>query len=257
MTNSLKKQLRIDWEQRAIAKGASLAGVLLQNFPKALNHYLHEWHIDIIHSKLLPHIPYKGSLLDVASGYGRTSLYIKSVRPDIQIFGLDFAFPYCKHYIDNVQAPSICASIYDSPLRTNIFDGIVAITALMYITDTHKEIVLRQLMQHLKKGGYALLLDPGAEFLKLVSVFKQSRTQTSGKGFNKKEYINLGKSRTTKLEEMGGCPIFSFSLPILYGLYSNNDIILRLLQIINVLDRKLTKYHKITLHRWMLVRYID
>lgn len=256
MSQSSDGQLRTDWEQRALAKGNSLASVLLQNLPQALNNYLHEWHVDLIQTRFLPHIPHRGKVIDVASGYGRISAVIQSTRPDIQLFGLDFAYPYCQYYAANIHAPAICGSIYDLPFPFGFFDGIVAITALMYVENTQEQAVVKQLVQRLRPGGYAFLLDPGVEFLKLASVFTQSRASTSGKGFSQKSYKQFGQTSTTRVVASGGCPMFSLFIPLLYGVAENQGIVRKLLQTTKMLDSKAEKHHKFTLHRWMLVKRI-
>ncbi|MCA9873442.1 MAG: class I SAM-dependent methyltransferase, partial [Anaerolineales bacterium] len=214
-------QLRIDWEKRALAKGVSLSSVLLQNLPPILNQHLHKWHIALVQSRLLPRMPQGSVVLDLACGYGRISLPIKVARPDIQLLGLDFAFPYCQHYIENVRSPAICASTYSLPFVPDFLDGIVAITALMYVETGQEEIVFQQLIHRLKPGGFALFLDPGTEFLKAASFFARSRTSTSGKGFRKYDYWQLGQTRTTRILEIGGCPVFSVFLPLMLGIAKN------------------------------------
>lgn len=255
MPHLTNTKLRANWEKRANNAGISLASVLLRNFPPILNHYLHEWHVDLIQRQLLPYIPDEGKLLDVASGYGRVSIPIQAARPDIQLLGVDFAYPYCQHYITNVKMPAICASIYDLPFPFDFLDGIVGITALMYVKDGQEQIVFNKLVQQLKPGGYAFLLDPGVEFLTLASTFIHSQASTSGKGFTQKDYMQFGQTGRTKVIASGGYPIFSTFIPFLYGISSKNQhIVHKLLHIIKKLDKRAEKHHKFTLHRWMLVK---
>lgn len=249
-------QLRTDWEKRALAKGASLASVLLQNLPPILNQHLHKWHIDLVQSRLLPRMPQGAVVLDLACGYGRVSLPIKVIRPDIQLLGLDFAYPYCQHYTENVRSPAICASIYDLPFMPDFLDGIVAITALMYVATGQEEAVFQQLIHRLKPGGFALFLDPGAEFLNAASLFARSRTSTSGKGFKMDDYWQFGQTRTTRILETGGCPVFSTFLPLLLGIAKNPGLAQKMLQAISILDVKLGRHGTFTLHRWMLVERV-
>jgi SAM-dependent methyltransferase len=218
---------------------------------------LHEWHVDLIQSRFLPHIPHGGLVLDVASGYGRISLPVQTVRQDIQLLGLDFAYPYCQYYAANLCTPAVCASINDLPFETDFAHGIIAVTALMYVTATREREVLEQLVRRLKPGGYALFMDPGLEFLHLASLFKRSETSTSGKGFKKNAYLQLGRTDMTRVVAAGGCPVFSYLLPVLYVTAKNRGVAQKFLRVIRMLDNRAGSYHKFTLHRWMLLQRID
>jgi hypothetical protein len=61
----------------------------------------------------------------------------------------------------------------------------------------------------------------------------------------------------TRVVASGGCPVFSAFLPLLYVAAKNQGVAQKLLQIIKMLDGKVEKRHKFTLHRWMLVERIE
>lgn len=254
--NSHEAQLRSDWEKRAATRGDSPEGVLLQNLPRPLNDFLHQWHVGLIQNQFLPLMPPESRVLDVASGYGRISLPIQAVRPDIHLFGLDFSHIYCQHYAVNVQSPVVCGSVYDLPFANHFVDGIVAITALMYISTSQQKIVFSHLTQLLKPGGYALFIDPGLEYLKTVSLYTRSQSSTSGQGFKKDIYLKMGATETTRVVQSGGCPVFSVFMPLLYALANNQRIIKKLLEIIRAWENRVGMHHRYVLHRWMLVERI-
>lgn len=258
MENSRLK-LRKDWNSRAEHSGKSISGVLLKGLHPEHNEYLNSWHVTLLKKHLLVTIPDSGSVLDVACGYGRLSNAVRSIRPDIQLIGMDFSYAFCNLFSEVSGEPSVCASMYDIPMRKHTLDGIIAVTALMYIEDASIEEVFRNVMGLLKPGAYALFLDPGDEYLKFISIFHQSSSSTSGKGFSKKEYFRLGNISSAKIVAMGGCPIFSFCLPLLHALrVTGKSFIARLLiGTIRKLDELLERFSRFTIHRWILIQQVN
>lgn len=257
MKESDHLQLRIDWEERAVNQGQSLSGVLLKNLPDFLNRYLHEQHINIVKQKLLSQMPQSAIVLDVASGYGRISSDVQTIRPDLELVGLDFVEQYCQAYVKNTESTAVCASLYDLPFIKNFADGIIAITALMYIDGAQQSNVIHHLLKCVNPGGYVLFLDPGIEYLDLISQFRENeQPNTSGKGFAKNEYLRLGQTNISQVIDSGGFPAFSFFLPILYGLARYEKITRKILGFTKLLDRKMGGYRKYSLHRWLLLKRI-
>jgi len=252
-------QLRADWERRAIDKGSSYSGVLFRNLPDILNYYLHERHILIVLTKLLPLLPKHAALLDIGCGYGRISSYIRTFRPDIKLIGVDFAFPYCKQYFNNVGFTPVCADFSRPPFTQFCVDGLIAVTALMYVSPSDREKVITVLVNLLKPKGVALFIDSGKEFFKVASIIKScdAKSSTSGTGFILKEYNRLGKSTLTEIVDCGGFTGFSLLLPILHLFRAQLKVMKHLLKLSTAIDESLGHWRcwqRFALHRWMLLK---
>lgn len=250
------EKLRKAWEQRAVQSGNSQTGVLPLNFPDALNNYLHKQHIQIVLNKLLPQLPKGATLLDVGCGYGRISTCINDYRPDIRLIGVDFVLPYCRYYQRNTGNPSLCANFGSPPLLQASIDGLIAVTALMYIPAFEAVSVMKRLSDLLKANGIALFIDPGREFLKLVNRIKSSKVNsiTSGRGFTVSEYEQLGRKASYQIVEEGGFPFFSAMLPVLWAFRKNQILIKHLLRHTEIIDQRFETYHKFSFHRWMFLK---
>lgn len=250
-----KHQLRTEWEQRAAAEGSSYTGVLLRNLPPVLNHYLHERHVEVVLNRLLPRLPQGALVLDLGCGYGRISSHIKAARPDIQLVGVDFAFSYCQQFTQNVEAAALCADLSALPFAKGCVHGVVAVTALMYIPAAKQEAVMDHLLQRVQPQGFAIFIDPGAEFLGLVHLIngRRSRKLTSGAGIGLQKYDRLGTTSRTQIVDAGGFVIFSLFLPLLYLLQKRVGLVKWLLNFTAILDQKLG-WRRFTLHRWMLLK---
>lgn len=250
------ERLKKAWEQRAAQSGNSQSGVLPRNFPDALNNYLHKQHLQIVLKKFLPQLQKGATLLDVGCGYGRLSTCINDYRPDLTLIGVDFALTYCRYYKGNTGNPSLCANFGSPPLLQASIDGLIAVTALMYIPAFEAANVMKRLGDLLKADGIALFIDPGQEFLKLANLIKGSELNsiTSGRGFTASEYEQLGRKASCQIVEEGGFPFFSAMLPVLWALKKNQILIKYLLRQIAIIDQRIETYHKFSFHRWMFLK---
>ena len=248
------QRLRADWEERAISEGSSYRGVLLRNLPHLLNNYLHEQHTCVIQQFLLSRMPPGSKVLDAGCGYGRISAYIREIRPDISLIGIDFAPSYCQLYKENIAAPAICADFACIPLPYHCLDGLIAVTALMYFPENQRTLVASELIKRLKPGGLAFFIDPGLEYLNLLGGKQRVSSTTSGSGISLKTYDQLGNNPPAQIKACGGWFGFSFLLPLLYVTRRQYRLTKYLLQVANVLDKALASWRRFSLHRWMLVQ---
>ena len=241
------------WEERAKNNGISYTGVLLKNLGDTLNHYLHQQHCKLVTKQIVASIPLRSIVLDLACGYGRLSKSVRELRPDIQIYGSDFSLNYCREYLNYVQMPAICADLCQLPFLPNSIDGIIAVTALMYLPEDQQSLTVKNLMALLKPGGKVLFIDAGAEFQNVMAGGKKKQL-TSGMGLTQKEYFRLGQFAGVKHLASGGFPIFSIMLPILYFIRNRTRLLNLLLPSIGKLDTYFNQSHKFTVHRWMVLQ---
>lgn len=246
---------RASWDSRALEKGTSLEGVLYRGLPDNLNQYLHDFHAEVVLHKLLPRIPTGGRVLDLGCGFGRISLPIRDARGDIKLVGADFSKSYCGMYAKQINKPVVCADIQSLPFRPGLFDGIVAVTSLMYIAEKKRDSVITAVNGLLKPGGHGLYIDPGHEFKRLAATLKPSTaaTPTGGSSFRARDYKTLGRLRT-EIADFGGVPGFSSLLPALYLTSGKPALFKTTREIARFLDRKFPRWWRFSIHRWILVR---
>jgi SAM-dependent methyltransferase len=245
--------IREEWEKRALRDGDQLYGVLPRNLPKAANQYLHEQHFKVINVHLLSELPRNSKILDIGCGYGRISQAILRERPDLRITGMDFSFPYCQLYQQHVKESVFCADINQLPLKAETFDAILVVTVLMYVpTATQNEVVI-QLSRLLKPKGRLLLIEPGAEFLKLAGLLRPSQEATGGSGLTSQHFSHLGNQQI-QVAQVGGYPGFSGALPWLIVGKSVPFMLRGVLGIAGIFDNYFSRFHKYSFHRWLLAQ---
>lgn len=248
--------LKSRWEERASQKGATLQGVLYRGFGESLNQYLHEWHVWAVTKQLLPRLPRNALLLDLGCGYGRIRRHIIDARPDLRVVGADFSESYCRLHAQSFNsAETVCADIRHLPFAPRSFDGVVGVTALMYLPRAERPRFIHQILTTLKSSGYALFIDPGLEFMRLARLGMRSTrsTPTGGEGFMLDEYRRLGTVASCPTVAMGGLPWFTVSLPLLYLLRRSDGAlraVLRRLQPQDFANRSFLRY---SLQRWVLL----
>jgi len=254
-TDNTQNNMRTLWEERAKEKKDSCNSVLFQGLPDFLNNHIHDCHWYIISKYLLPRIPKGSNVLDLGCGYGRIGKLIAEIRPDLKLFGVDFSFAYCEMCNKNTNMEVACANIMELPFKDNSFEAIIAITSLMYVPTEHRSETMKILFRLLKPGGKGLFIDPGQEFMSLVSFLKpSSRNQsTGGNGFTSNEYKLLGNFEESVILKYGGIPVFSIAIPFLYLLSWAESLNKLLLIIIKQMDRVFYKLERFSIHRWILI----
>jgi len=254
-TDNHQKNLRSLWEERAREKKDSCNSVLFQGLPEFLNHHIHNFHWYVINKYLLPQIPKGSNILDLGCGYGRIGKLITDARPDLNLFGADFSYVYSKMCNESTSMKVTCANIMCLPFRDNSFEAIIGITSLMYIPVEHRDKVIPMILHLLKPGGKGLFIDPGQEFMVLISFLKPSarHRSTGGDGFTSKYYKQLGNLEKSVLLRYGGIPFFSISIPLLYLLRWAKGLNKILLAMIDLMDRKFYKLDRFSIHRWILI----
>lgn len=243
------KRIRQLWEKRANRSGASLKGVLFRGFSEQGNLALHAWHQKLVEDRLLPCLPECALVLDLGCGYGRIGRVIAAARADACIVGQDLAAPYCRMFHDAV-GPVVQADLAMSPFKDGTFHGICAITALMYVEGEARCAVFTEIARLLRPGGYALLLDPGAELLAIMRLLGRRPSETAGEGFGLLEYVELAQGAGLEVVDRGGNPYSSAAFLFTLGGRIAPGVFARWLHS----GKSSGGYSRAALHRWLLVR---
>lgn len=248
--------LKEKWEHRAATKGDSLEGVLYRGFGLPLNQYVHEWHVWAVLSQLLSRLPRNAKVLDLACGYGRIRRAVINARPDLDVLGVDFSENYCRVHSRAFGGKTACADMTRLPFAPNSFDAIIGVTALMYLAPPTREENMAQILSLLKSEGYALFIDPGSEFMRLarLGIRPARRTPTGGEGLSLKLQRRLGNSALCQVQAIGGIPLFTLLLPLLYLLQNKTRWLTPLLRMASAYDRQAKLFLRFSLQRWVLIR---
>ena len=247
----MNKFLREKWEQRAKDNKANLKGVLLQGLPDQVNSVINEWHYRIISKYILSRVREGGRILDLGCGYGRIKEKIKIDRPDIEIIGVDFSYSYCQLYSD-VGGNAICGDVKNLAFKERSFDAIIGITVLMYVENTHRQLVVEEILSLLNHGGCFLSIEAGQEFMSLVGMLhpRSKKETTGGTGMTKEEYLELYPLTTETLT--GGARLLSLLLPLwvftarMFGKTPLKNIVIDY-------DSKASNKNQYCIHRWIVL----
>ena len=246
--------LRSRWEARAREKSDSYSGVLFRGLHPQVNELIHRWHVHQIVTRLLPHVPDGGTLLDVGCGYGRLAAAVRRVRPDVQVVGVDFAPGYCKLFSSHGAA--VCGDASRLPFREGSFDAATLVTVLMYLPSAERPAALDRILRCLRPGAHALVVDGGKEFLSLVGALRPStrKTPTGGDFFTLGEYRTLARESGHTLIGCTGMPVSTLALPVLQLMTRWQPMFRLLAGIVSALDRHLDGLARLTVHRALLMR---
>jgi SAM-dependent methyltransferase len=150
------------WEARQRSLGCTPRAVLFKRFPVWLNAWLHRRHVDFLLQNLPPRAE---RILDVGCGYGRISLAVKRVNPNVGIEGVEFCEPFAEEFERRV------GRCYRVPIQEfrpeHRYDAIVVVTLLMYLSEDDRSRVLSVLWDGLRPGGRLICIEPAAEIAAL------------------------------------------------------------------------------------------
>lgn len=245
--------IRHEWEARARASGDRLSGVLFRGLSDQANAAVHEWHAWVAHHVFLPGIPPGGRILDLGCGYGRLALVATTARPDLDIIGQDITLSYCRNFQRRF-GKCIRADLSALPFAPASFDGVMAITCLMYAEPEQVAETLERLRGVIKPGGALLLLDPGVEVQRLVAAVRRgaSVSATGGNGFEQGQYLSLIERAGFEPGACGGNPRLSAALMLPGMARSSGQLAGRALRWCASHDQRASGYARLALHRWVL-----
>lgn len=248
-------EVRRHWEQRAEASSARLSGVLFQGLSDQANAALNEWHAWIARHVFLPQLATRAKVLDLGCGYGRMGKIIASERPDIQLIGQDLAITYCRMFADSC-GPCVLADATAPPFFTQSFDGVIAVTSLMYVPLPVLGQTLIGLRSLLRPGGVMLSIDPGYELQHFISRFRRRKSPslTGGVGFSQNDYVHVFEESGFVIMDRGGNPHLSCALLVPGIAGARASWVKRALGAQARRDCATSGYNSLALHRWLLTK---
>ena len=241
------------WEARAEASGEQLSGVLFRGLSEQANAALHVWHAWVADKVFGATLKRSASVLDLGCGYGRLSKVLAHSRPDVFLIGQDLALGYSRMFHQNA-GPCVCAEAEHLPFTDASFDGVLAVTCMMYAQRARAAQWLAGVHRVLKPGGTLLLLDPGLELQRWITRARPKRdhSPTGGIGFGLEEYRNLVQAARLKIVHEGGNPWLSAALLVPGVRQSGNARVIRSLVSCAKRNCRIGGYSALALHRWIL-----
>ena len=246
--------VRSTWEDRSAVYGEQLTGVLFRGLSESANRAIDHWHAWLITELLAPQLAPGASVLDLGCGYGRNSRILLATRPDVQVVGADISTNYCRMYQSAI-GPCACADMVQMPFATASFDGLMAVTSLMYAGERTAE-VLAEIRRITRPGATVLFIDPGDEINQLIARLRRraEQTPTGGKGFARRAYTSLFETAGYDVLTKGG-NAFTSALLLVPGLAKAEGPRARSwLEATSRRDCHTGGYAAHALHRWVLAR---
>jgi SAM-dependent methyltransferase len=247
--------LRDNWEQRAVESGSQLSGVLFRGLSTPANSVVDDWHTWLVRQVFLPNLAKQGHVLDLGCGYGRLSNVVAAQRSDLVLTGQDIAMGYCRRF-EQAIGRCVQADATQLPFIGESFDGILAVTCLMYVAPERIPELLNRLRLLLRPGGVLLLLDPGLEVQRLVARVRgiQASSPTGGQGFTCAEYCKLTEDAGFVIRARGGNPWMSMALMTPGVAKAMGSPVSTMLARTGRIDHQEAGYRALALHRWLLVQ---
>lgn len=246
------ERVQASWERRASVSGTRLAGVLFRGLSEPANAAVHQWHSWIVTQVFAPRLPRAGRVLDLGGGYGRLSSVLQRTRPDCSMFGQDLALSYGVLFKRDV-GPCACAKAEQLPFIDACFDGVMAVTCLMYAERKLVVQALQDIRRVLRPGGTLVMLDPGLELQRWIARLRRnsSRSPTGGVGFGCAEYMRMVEESGMTVVHRGGNPWLSSAL-LLPGIHlSHRASVVQILDACARRDCQIRGYSALALHRWI------
>ncbi len=247
------------WEARALGQGESLNSVLYRGLPEVVNAYIHERHRSVLHREFAPRLRTGARVLDLGCGYGRVGTALREARPDVELVGVDISRKFCALFCHRIGAPAVCADVANPPFAPGSFDGIIAVTSLMYVSAKDRGAAMERIVALLTPKGVALCVDGGQEYMSLAAKAKPSTTDspTGGLWFTVREYDALGSAAGCEIVNRGGMPVFSLLLPLVLLVARAPALARGLLSVASRLDDMCPMIRRFSIHRWMVIERVD
>lgn len=161
-TASLQRQ----WQQRQLDYGDTPRAVLLKGVPEPVNQTLDHWHRLVMRRAFADHSNSSGRTLDIGCGYGRMASEAQALELG-HIIGVDFSMGFCRQFASQFSA-AVCCDLAQLPFASASFGNAYSVTSLMYLDPDQANKALSSLDAVLMPGARVLLIEPGAEFNRMV-----------------------------------------------------------------------------------------
>jgi SAM-dependent methyltransferase len=183
------------WAEREHSLGLTPRAVLMKGAPEHVNATIDRWHRDVLAAAFPEASRIAGRLLDVGWGSGRLAVEMKA-RGVRDVVGVDFLPAFCQHFSQGY-GPAVCADLEHLPFGDSSFAGAYAITSLMYLDDARARKALVSIDRCVAPGGRIVLLEPGAEFNRLVRALlgRRESDALTRPGFGRSEFLRLAPAR--------------------------------------------------------------
>lgn len=241
------------WEERSKKYGRKIEGVLPKLFPKAVNLYLDQWMFEQVSYAIEKDKKLK--ILDLGCGYGRLSKELLESYPNVETVGVDISENYVKLYNQDLKprGHAIKADIRYLPFKKHVFDIVVVVTTLMYLTKKEDQRkCLKNLFQLLKQGGKFVVIERNpignniVTFGGLVNKLRgQINKEITSVSFHPQYLSKLIKLSGGNISQREGLPVWTILLPelILSGFASEKicNFILKGVKLLDKLCARLIK----------------
>jgi SAM-dependent methyltransferase len=141
------------------------------------------------------------------------------------------------------------------PFPDETFDGVLAVTLLMYLHE-HSRCAFDEIRRVTRPGGSLLLIDPAREPERPARFLAGGRKigPTSGSGYKWSEYRSIMTSNGDSIVAKGSAVGLTLMLPILTLARSSPLLQSVLVSMAAGLDRLLGRGVRFGFHRWVLLR---
>lgn len=235
------------WEERSIKYNDQIEGVLPKSFPRDVNLYLDSWMYEKIKSEIKTLKQKK--ILDLGCGYGRISEKILKEFPKSELRGVDISGHYVSVYNKKLhpRGKAEIGDIRKLSFKDSSFDLVFMVTTLMYISEAKdQEKVINEIFRVLKKDGKFVIIERNLIAHNLVTLFgliEKIRGKTNKEipavSINSRELTRIIEKNGGKVEKTMGLPFWTLFLPILIIFSFNKNLLLKILEIVKILDKNL------------------
>lgn len=235
------------WEARSKQYKYSAEGVLPKAFPSRYNTYLDRWMFKQIEKSLPKDSPFK--ILDIGCGYGRVSKEISDNYPNAQLSGIDISDNYVKLYnsLLSPRGTAKVSSVTKLPYRSNTFDVVFVVTALMYLVNKKElEKGIDEISRVLKPGGEFVIIErntTGYWFVMLGGLVSKLRGKKNAEiesiSFQNTGMTKLLRSKSLLVSSQEGIPAWTLTLHLSVILNRLLPVLLRpLVAIVSFIDSR-------------------